>query len=465
MSPFDRRGAVRPVQDGTTGAKVMVLVGAGAGHYHPIAAFVSELVADPGSVVFVTDVPAGHRLRDRMAADGFRVMDLDTATRRRPVDRGLQAVRRRLVRHVAPRLATFSGTDAALPSLPSRTVFALASLLRPLKEARAERGTSLDGLLAALEPDLVLAESHDDWLEVLCARHRIPWARYTTGPVASLDPHRPIEPAGLTPELPGFERPVNAVLRTAGLARRRAAHRRVDRAGRRLFGATSRRGPVARFAFAARALDDHAAGPSHGWDYLGLSPHHAPDGWSAAPADEARDTVLVTWGTGRVGSEADLMGTLAPVLGELGTEQRVVVLSGNPDTARTLATCTPEGAEVIVRPPSDSPPYDEYRRARLVVAHGGYGTINESVAFGSPVLVIPELVADRMETARRVMHARVGRSINRYGATPHSIRTAVHDLLGDASPSGQLTSVSAELRDRGPRDEMLRRLTEAMEGR
>ena len=152
------------------------------------------------------------------------------------------------------------------------------------------------------------------------------------------------------------------------------------------------------------------------------------------------------------------------MLVELSRTHRVVVQSGDASHRELMSEALVDAPEVLVLPPDRAPQYDEYRRARLVISHGGYGTINEAVAFGSPILVLPELVADRMETARRVLFAGVGRSVNRYTATTASLRTTVMDVLGDDDVRSAVASVGADLRDRRGREEMLDRLRSEIEG-
>jgi UDP:flavonoid glycosyltransferase YjiC (YdhE family) len=215
--------------------------------------------------------------------------------------------------------------------------------------------------------------------------------------------------------------------------------------------------PTACIAFAAASLDDHASTPA-AWRYVGLSPYHPPQRWWSEEDPPERDTVLVTWGSGRVGGERELLGQLIPVLIELSHDLRIVVQSADSEVREMVEVQFSGEGRVETQTPNRDPQYDLYRRARLVIGHGGYGTINEALAFGAPVLVLPELVADRMETARRVHRAGVGASLNRYTATTSSLRTTVHRILAEPAIQCAVEHVGADLRDRSPSEQVLDQL-------
>ncbi len=444
MSPSDRS----PVD-------VLVLAGSGVGHYHPVAAFVSRLTT-PDRIVIAAALGPNHPARRKVLRDGMGFVEWSADLEHGATTRALTFLRRTLVRRVAPRLAAI-GPAAPLPNLASRSTFALASLLRPIEEGRASRGMQLDALLAELRPRLLLTEGHDEWASVLCARHGVTWVRYTTSPVSAPSRRRPTEPAGLDPGLRGAERLTNLVLWSAGCARRALVRRRVTRAST----GSDRRGrsyPLFRLAFSSASIDDHSAVPT-GWTYVGLSPYRAPDHWwKSAPTSRGRDTILVTWGSGRVAGERELLEKLLPALHDAAPWARIVLRSGDPAVRERVTSSRSTPSHVEVTAPAEDPQYDEYRRCALVVGHGGYGTINEAVAFGSPVLVLPELVADRMETARRVLHARVGSSLDRYNASTESLRSEVERLLADDSVRQSVRVAGAELRDRRNADLVVARL-------
>jgi len=75
------------------------------------------------------------------------------------------------------------------------------------------------------------------------------------------------------------------------------------------------------------------------------------------------------------------------------------------------------------------PAYDIYQNSRLVISHGGYNTVLESLYFGCPVLLIPNIAADRMEVARRAIENGYGHCINYYLLDPENFHTRIKDLL------------------------------------
>jgi UDP:flavonoid glycosyltransferase YjiC (YdhE family) len=440
---------------------VLVLAGSGVGHFHPVAAFVARLVP-PERVVYAAVLRDGHPVRSKVERDGSRLVERAPAPEHGLADRALTVARRTVVRRWTPRLARRGPADAALPGLASRCTFALASLLRPVEDARASDGEQLHRLLTELRPSLVLAESHDHWLRVLCAHHGVPWVRYTTGPVAELSSSRPTEPGGFDPGLRGAEGAASRALLLARRAREAIGARRVARAAARI-GVSGDAAPVARIAFACASMDDHPTHPSS-WTYAGLSPYRPPADWRDAPPATGRDSVLVTWGSGRVGGERELLDRLLPVLVELAATHRIVVQSADEALRSSVHEAVAPHGVVEVQAPDRDPQYDLYRRAALVIGHGGYGTINEAVAFGAPVLVLPELVADRMETARRVQQAGVGATLNRYTATTETLRAAVRRAMTATSVQQAVLRVGAELRDPSASERILRDLRALIDG-
>ena len=89
------------------------------------------------------------------------------------------------------------------------------------------------------------------------------------------------------------------------------------------------------------------------------------------------------------------------------------------------------GVELRVVGPSPSPPMTLFATAQLVVSHGGYGTVLESLACGTPVLLFSSVTADRMEVARRVIESGFGAVLNPYRATALQTRATIERLLAD----------------------------------
>lgn len=66
----------------------------------------------------------------------------------------------------------------------------------------------------------------------------------------------------------------------------------------------------------------------------------------------------------------------------------------------------------------------------LVVTHGGPGTVNEALAAGVPLLVMP-MGADQPEVARRCVEAGVGLWLDYRSCSEEDVRRAVRELLSD----------------------------------
>lgn len=441
---------------------LLVLAGAGLGHYHPIAGLLAAL--GPGVRVAVSAaVPADHPLVAKVHEDGHTFLsrpDHALGHRRRSAQ-VLVALRRLLTRRVVPALARRGDPAAPLPGLAARTAFGLATVVGPLDEADPARGAALAALVRRTRPTLVLSEGNEDWMPHVAAACGVDWAYYTTGPVMTVRPDRPVGPAGFPAERTGATRVADTVLRWAKQVRARRRARLVsDAAGPALVDPASGSAsapPAARparwkLAFSVPELDDDERLPPHDLTYVGLVPYRPPTWWpdaGAAAHSAERDTILVSWGSGGSAADRSLLELLAPVLARRAQQDglRVVVLTS--DAAADGLAAFPE---LEHRPHGPTPPYEDLRRARLVIGHGGYGTIKEAVALGAPVLVTPEVVADRMETARRVLTAGVGRSVNRYAVTAAHLETVIDELLQDPGTERAVDRVGAALRDPGPGD-------------
>lgn len=84
-----------------------------------------------------------------------------------------------------------------------------------------------------------------------------------------------------------------------------------------------------------------------------------------------------------------------------------------------------------------------FPRAKLVVAHGGHGTVMKALAAGVPVLCIP-LGRDQADNAARVAHAGAGLRVSRSASTAH-IRDALRRLLDDASYRRAAARLASEI--------------------
>lgn len=442
-------------------ADVCAFVLPGLGHYHPIASVLLGLPHRTAAVAAQVDIDSP--LAGRVGEDGFAFHRWPAEVEPHRLDRQLRAAARVLRTRVAPGLARRGGRPTPLPSLAARSAFAAGTQLLPIAHPRLAAGAAIAAVLDEVRPRLVLTEYDSPWFEVLTAERGIPLVRYSTGPVGTMARGRPITPLGLRPSRPGLERPVNAV----NLRARRLRQRRADAIFRRARSASTAPAPsdrapvppIASISFSSALLDDYPSCPPHGSTYVGAPLYRHPTG--TPTVDRRRDTVLVTWGSSPEADLADVMARLAAALAEAAPGTRLVVQSDDDRVRRAFEEHHP-GVEFLG--PTAAPPYAEFERARLVIGHGGYGTIVESVVHRAPVLTIPQLVADRMETGQRILTAGVGATLDRYRFTAGEATAVITRLLGDPQVARNLEAVGADLADRGPWTDLLARLEGALTG-
>lgn len=71
-----------------------------------------------------------------------------------------------------------------------------------------------------------------------------------------------------------------------------------------------------------------------------------------------------------------------------------------------------------------------FRRAKAAVVHGGLGSVNEALAAGIPLVILP-LAADQPEVAQRCVRAGAAISLELSGCAPARLREAVREVLGN----------------------------------
>ncbi len=166
-----------------------------------------------------------------------------------------------------------------------------------------------------------------------------------------------------------------------------------------------------------------AAGIPPNVRYVGPQVDESSDGEEALclpwPDDDPRPLALVSFST-RFASP----GVVQRVLdGLAGLPVRTLLTVGSALSQDELRV----SADLVVRrfvPHSAVLP-----RARLVVTHGGLGTIMSSLAHGVPLICIP-LKNDQFENAARVVAAGAGLQVGRW-ALRRSLRRAVSELLSE----------------------------------
>lgn len=161
--------------------------------------------------------------------------------------------------------------------------------------------------------------------------------------------------------------------------------------------------------------------------FVGLMPYPQPASWSEPQwwpdLDDGRPVVVVTQGTI---ANRDLSQLVEPTLAALADAgvlvvaalgRRVDALTDVPDNVRV--------AEYV--------PFDVLLpHADVLVTNGGFGSTQQALAAGTPVVVAGNS-EDKAPTAARVAFHGVGVSLDTATPTPSQVRQAVEHVLGDGT--------------------------------
>ncbi len=158
---------------------------------------------------------------------------------------------------------------------------------------------------------------------------------------------------------------------------------------------------------------------------LPIAPDQAPLPPWAADLDGSRKVVLVTQGTL---SNLDFGLLVAPALAALADEPDLLVVvtaGGRPVDA--IPGAIPANARVASYLPFDwlLPKVDAF------VTNGGYGSVNQALSFGIPI-VTAGLTEDKASVSARVAWSGVGIDLATNEPAPDALRAAVRSVLGQA---------------------------------
>lgn len=160
-------------------------------------------------------------------------------------------------------------------------------------------------------------------------------------------------------------------------------------------------------------------------NFVGLLPSPRTASWSEPPwwpdLDDGRPVVVVTQGTI---ANRDLSQLIEPTITALAdTGVLVVAALGRPVDALSDVPDNLRVAEYV--------PFDLLLpRADVLVTNGGFGSTQQALAAGTPVVVAGSS-EDKAPTAARVAFHGVGISLETSTPTPPQVRQAVEDVLGD----------------------------------
>jgi MGT family glycosyltransferase len=187
----------------------------------------------------------------------------------------------------------------------------------------------------------------------------------------------------------------------------------------------------------------HFVGP------LPITPNQAPIPPWAQDLDGSRKVVLVTQGTL---TNDDFSELVIPTLQALANEPDILVVvttGGRP--VETLAGPLPKNVRVAQYLPFEW----VLSKIDAFVTNGGYGSVNQALSFGVPV-VTAGTAADRGDVSARVAWSGVGVNLATNAPTAAALRPAVRSVLDDPKFRAQAAHYAGEARGIDTRSEILR---------
>lgn len=422
-----------------------MFAGPGLGHYQPVSELLEE-IAGERQVFVAVNLPNESPVMARIRADGFEPIALRSNTSPKRLDRGLGYLARRIERGLVPWLAERAAPGPGMPPLAARVAFASAARMKPLLNCRKSYLDLVHQVIEQTQPTLVLTDINcGEGVGRVARVHQVEWIEYCTGPlIAGRSLRSPVAP-GLPPIPTLSDMGIRAALITVDRMRTRRANTSCRRAIPLAGHNTGRVQPVAplhRVTFSSDALDAPEGFPSvSGWEHLGVGAFKAT---TAALEHRPQKTVFVTMGSSPLGSQGAIPDALLLALEILADEGIAVRIQTSSDHVHEWATAHPD-LPIDIIPPSVRPPHGCYQDSDVVVTHGGWGTIRESVAHGVPVLVMPSIRGDRMDTAQRVIRSGVGVVQSPYAIDPQALTALVRFLLTDNVVRDRVRNVAATL--------------------
>jgi MGT family glycosyltransferase len=187
----------------------------------------------------------------------------------------------------------------------------------------------------------------------------------------------------------------------------------------------------------------HFVGP------LPITPNQAPIPEWARELDGSRKVVLVTQGTL---TNDDFGELVIPTLEALGNERDILVAvttGGKP--VETIGRPLPENARVAQYLPFEW----VLSKIDAFVTNGGYGSVNQALSFGVPV-VTAGTVADRGDVGVRVAWSGVGVNLATNAPTAGMLRLAVRSVLDEPKYRANAALFAEEVQGIDTRSEILR---------
>ena len=185
-----------------------------------------------------------------------------------------------------------------------------------------------------------------------------------------------------------------------------------------------------------------------------IIPNQVPLPPWAHELDGSRKVVLVTQGTV---ANHDFSLLIAPTLAALANEPDLLV----------IATAGGRPIDAIPGPIPDNARLASYlpfewalAKADVFVTNGGYGSVNQAMSFGIP-LVTAGMTEDKADVNARVAWSGVGIDLATNQPTPQALREAVRTVLDKPEYRSRASSMADEFSRIDTRSEILRIVTQA----
>jgi UDP:flavonoid glycosyltransferase YjiC (YdhE family) len=159
-----------------------------------------------------------------------------------------------------------------------------------------------------------------------------------------------------------------------------------------------------------------------------------PGWWDSI--DPSKKLVLVSQGTI---SNQDFGQLIEPTLQALAAEDVLVIATTGKRSVEDISIPIPDNAWITEYLPF----HKVLPHVDLLITNGGYGTVNQALSHGVPILVAG-LTEDKEEVAAHVQWSGAGIDLRTQNPAPHEIRAGVTKLLSDPRYSTRARELAAE---------------------
>jgi MGT family glycosyltransferase len=186
-----------------------------------------------------------------------------------------------------------------------------------------------------------------------------------------------------------------------------------------------------------------------------IVPNQAPVPPWADELDGSRKVVLVTQGTV---ANHDFGLLVAPTLAALADEKDLlVVVTTGGRAVDTIPGTIPANARVASYLPFEW----MLEKVDVLVTNGGYGSVNQALSFGVPIVAAGQ-TEDKPDVNARIAWSGAGIDLATNQPSPQAVREAVRALLDQ--PSARAKAIAAEFAEIDTRAEIVRIINEVVNG-